>query len=261
MLLCTVRECRQALVRDGRRMVCPREHSFDIARSGYVNLLQPQERRSKNPGDMAEAVAARRRLHERGVSRPLLQGIVAVAGVEASDVVLDAGCGEGFYLGTMALETGCKGVGVDISIPAIEAAARKYPDERCQWVVANADRVVPCPGRAFTLILSITARMNVLEFARVLRTEGRLLVALPAPDDLNELRGRGREDRVARTVAEFSSRFVLTEQERVTTTADLDASGVADVLHSIYRPIQENDPVAGRVTFSLDLLLFLPRGH
>jgi 23S rRNA (guanine745-N1)-methyltransferase len=254
MLLCTVRECRQALIRDSRRMICPRGHSFDIARSGYVNLLQPQERRSKNPGDTAEAVAARRRLHDRGVSRPLLQGIATFTNLTSTDVVLDAGCGEGFYLGTMAQESGCSGVGVDISIPAIDAAARKYPD-RCQWVVANADRMVPCEDQAFTLVLSITARMNVAEFRRVLRPDGRLLVALPAPDDLIELRGKGREDRIARTVEEFSSQFALTKQDRVTTCADLDATGVEDVLHSIYRPMQPKEPSPGPVTFSFDLLL------
>ncbi len=38
--------------------------------------------------------------------------------------------------------------------------------------------------------------MNVSEFRRVLRDDGRLLVAIPAPDDLIELRGEGK-DRVA----------------------------------------------------------------
>ena len=62
LLLCPVRGCHLALTREEKRVVCARGHSFDIARSGYINLLQPQERRSKNPGDTADAVAARRRL-------------------------------------------------------------------------------------------------------------------------------------------------------------------------------------------------------
>ena len=65
MLLCTVRTCHQPLVREERRVICARGHSFDVARSGYINLLQPQDRRSKQPGDTADAVAARRRLHDR----------------------------------------------------------------------------------------------------------------------------------------------------------------------------------------------------
>ena len=60
-----------------------------------------------------------------------------------------------------------------------------------------------------SLVLSITARMNASEFRRVLRDGGRLLIGIPAPDDLIELRGAGR-DRVARTVETFRSDFKLT---------------------------------------------------
>ena len=84
MLQCPVRDCQMALVREGRRLVCPRNHSFDVARSGYINLLQPQERRSKQPGDTLAAVAARRRLHDRGFTAPLLAGIAELAHATAS---------------------------------------------------------------------------------------------------------------------------------------------------------------------------------
>src|SRR3954449_2520287 len=141
MLLCPVRDCRLILAREERRVVCTRGHSFDVARSGYINLLQPQERRSDQPGDTAAAVAARRRLHDLGITGPLLDGIAAIVAPLSSDIVLDAGCGDGFYLGTLARQTGFDAHGVDISIPAIDAAARRYPE--CEWIVANADRIVP----------------------------------------------------------------------------------------------------------------------
>src|SRR6266568_625653 len=95
MLLCTVRECHQPLRREERRFVCACGHAFDIARSGYVNLLQPNERRSRNPGDSAEAVAARRRLHDRGLLEPIL---LAVRTMASGDDVLDVGCGDGYWL-------------------------------------------------------------------------------------------------------------------------------------------------------------------
>src|SRR5437016_10979354 len=93
MLLCPVRNCRMALVREKRRLICPRGHSFDVARSGYINLLQPQDRRSKQPGDTVAAVAARRRLHDRGVTGPLLQAIGEIMAASPGDIVLDSGCG------------------------------------------------------------------------------------------------------------------------------------------------------------------------
>src|ERR1700737_3545321 len=158
MLLCPVRNCRMALVREERRVLCPRGHSFDVARSGYINLLQPQERRSKQPGDTAAAVRPRRRFHDRGATEPFLNAIGEMVAPSAGDVVLDAGCGDGFYLGGLARQTGFDAHGVDISIPAVDAAARRYPEH--EWIVANADRVLPYADRSFSIDLSITARMN-----------------------------------------------------------------------------------------------------
>jgi 23S rRNA (guanine745-N1)-methyltransferase len=253
MLICPVRDCHLPLAREERRLLCPRGHSFDVARSGYINLLQPQERRSKLPGDTVDAISARRRLHDRGVTEPLLHAIAEMMAGGPSDVVLDAGCGDGFYLGTLASQTGFDAHGVDISTAAVDAAARRYPG--CEWIVANADRFLPFADQSFSIVLSITARMNAGEFRRVLRDGGRLLVALPAPDDLIELRGTGR-DRVARTIQTFAHGFKLIDQRRVTAAADLDDDAVQDVLLSIYRPMRAQPAEAMRVTFSLDLLLF-----
>src|SRR5436190_5946211 len=205
-LLCTVRTCHLPVSREERRVICPRGHAFDVARSGYINLLQPQERRSRNPGDSEEAVAARRRFLGRGHAEPLLAAIRAL--IPDSRDLLDAGCGEGYYLGSLG-----RGSGIDISTAAIDLAARRYP--QCEWIVANADRFIPYADASFDLVISITGRMNAGEFRRVLRDDGRLLVAVSAPDDLIELRGRGR-DRVARTIATFND-FELIKRDRVAT--------------------------------------------
>ncbi len=241
------------LIRSQQRLLCERGHSFDVARSGYINLLQPRDRRSRQPGDTVAAVAARRRLHDAGVTGPLLAAIAEILCPSRSDVVLDAGCGDGFYLGSLARQAGFSGHGVDISVSAIEAAARRYPE--CEWIVANADRFVPYAAGSFSIVMSITARMNSGEFRRVLRGDGRLLIALPAPDDLIELRGSG-QDRTERTIRTFAHDFTLADRRRVTTTAELNAAAVHDVLLSIYRPMRSRPAEEMRVTFSLDLLLF-----
>ena len=255
-LLCPVRGCRLPLARERRRLACARGHSFDIARSGYVNLLQPQDRRSKQPGDSADAVKARRRLHEQGITTPLLAAISEMIQASRTDNVLDAGCGEGFYLGSLARALGFSAHGIDISIPAVDAAARSYPE--CEWLVANADRFVPYADESFTLVQSITARTNSSEFRRVLRADGRLLVAVPSPEDLKELRGVGK-DRVERIVETFANCFEIVKQHRVSTQVELDAASVKDVLLSIYRPMRSQPVEALRLTFSLDLRLFRPR--
>jgi 23S rRNA (guanine745-N1)-methyltransferase len=121
------------------------------------------------------------------VTRPLLDAIAELSNVADDDVVLDAGCGDGFYLGSLTRRNNREAHGIDISIPAIDAAARRFPD--CEWIVGNADRFVPYADATFTLVLSITARMNRPEFRRVIRDDGRLLVAIPSPEDFAERDG------------------------------------------------------------------------
>src|SRR6204780_3444343 len=106
MLVCPVRNCTLPLVSSQQRLLWERGHSFDIARSGYINLLQPQDRRSNQPGDTVAAVAARRRLHDGGATAPLLDAIGEILAASESDVALDAGCGDGFYLGSLAARAG-----------------------------------------------------------------------------------------------------------------------------------------------------------
>ena len=255
VLICPVRDCHLALMRAEQRLICASGHSFDVARSGIPHQT------CFNPRTGGRSSPATRRLPSWGgggctigrVTGLCSGGIAEIVAGEPSDIVLDAGCGDGFYLGALARQTGFAAHGIDIAIPAIDAAARRYPG--CEWIVANADRLVPYSDRSFTIVLSITGRMNAGEFRRVLRDDGRLLVAIPAPEDLLELRGQGR-DRVTRTVETFARDFRLLDQHRVATTADLDAAAVHDVLLSIYRPMRLEPAAAMRVTFSLDLLLF-----
>jgi 23S rRNA (guanine745-N1)-methyltransferase len=237
------------LHRDGHRFVCHNAHSFDIAASGYINLLQPQDRRSRNPGDSAAAIEGRRRFLDRGFAEPLQR---AIGDLMKEGPLLDAGCGDGYYLGSISIDDRC---GIDISAAAIDLAARRYPD--CQWVVANADRFVPYADRSFATVMSITGRMNRAEFRRVLVDDGRLLVAVSAPDDLVELRGPSR-DRVQRTIDSFAPDFELIERRRARAVADLDAESVRDIRAATYRPSSSRAESPAHVTLSLDLLLFRP---
>ncbi len=190
------------------------------------------------------------------MSAPLLKSILDAIAVKPDERILDASCGDGFYLAGLAREARAEAHGIDISIPAVNAAAKRYPE--FEWIVANADRFVPYEDASFDVVLSITGRMNSTEFRRVLHEDGRLLVAIPAPDDLKELRGEGR-DRSARTIEDFAGEFTLVQRSVAAVSVDLDAAGVEDVLVSIYRPIRKEAPEAMRLTFSLDLLLFHPK--
>lgn len=267
-LICTVRECRQPLERVERRYVCANRHTFDVARSGYVNLLQPQDKRSKTPGDTEAAVAARRRFLQSGVTEPLVAAIVEALPLRPQQSLLDVGCGEGHHLAAFRRAYDIGACGTDISIPAVDLAARSHPD--IFWVVANADRVLPWADGSFDAITSITARLNSLEFRRLLKSSGRVLLALPAPEDLIELReavlGEAvARDRVQRTIAMFEEHFTVVSTQRVTHRGRLDARAVEDVMTSSYRGLRarERERMAAisslDVTLARDLLLLQPR--
>jgi 23S rRNA (guanine745-N1)-methyltransferase len=264
-LLCTVRDCRLPLTDYATVFRCASKHSFDVARSGYVNLLQPQDRRSAHPGDTKEAVAARRRLFDAGHSDPLIEAIGNLVEAIPRDTLLDCGCGEGSILGALVARfPEIEAAGTDISTPAIDAAAKRFPQPR--WVIANADRFLPWPGASFDVLLSITARLNPVEFRRVLKPGGHLLIALAAPDDLLELRrhvlGEGLErDRVERAVRELAA-FTPVRRETVRYTCDLDVDALRDLLTSTYRGargsqqerVESLQPMT--VTMSREILLF-----
>jgi 23S rRNA (guanine745-N1)-methyltransferase len=270
-LVCPVRGCSGALRWEPSQASCPRGHLFDRARSGYCNLLQVQERRSKHPGDTKAAVQARRRCLARGLGDALREALcrrVEGLGLPAAALVLDAGCGEGYYLHALCSRFDFEGWGVDISTAAIDAAARAYPVAR--WVVANADRTLPFADGCFDLITSITARKNPAEFRRMLAPGGRLLVAVAHEDDQVELRGAlfgelPDSDRGGATVAAFEPLFELEEEQVVSSRALLDPAGLKDLLMGSYRGerFSAQEGLAGlqtlEVTLSYRLLSFRPR--
>src|SRR5690606_1269304 len=148
-LACTVRGCGRALARHDRTFACPAGHAYDVARSGYVNLLQPHDRRSPAPGDSREAVEARARLVSAGVGRRLVDAVVERVSRLAlgdSPVVAALGSGIGDALGALADTRPVNGVGIDLSAAAADRAARRFP--RLTWVVANADRRLPLLDRS-----------------------------------------------------------------------------------------------------------------
>jgi 23S rRNA (guanine745-N1)-methyltransferase len=276
-LLCPVRNCGETLSREGRSYACLRGHSFDVARSGYLNLLQPQDRKSPNAGDSRESVAARGRFLAAGYETPFVQTLLATItrlGLPASSegvggaAVLDVGCGTGFYLGAVAAALGAEAHGTDLSVPAIELAAKGHPETL--FVVANADRFLPYAPGSFDLALSLTARRHGPELRRVLAEDGFLLVAVPGPDDLVELRTAvlGQtvlRDRGETTAEALAAEFTLVERQTVRWSADLDAGAVRDVLAATYRGARERERERSAalggltVTLSREILVFRPR--
>ena len=274
-LSCTVRGCGAPLHQANRSFVCDRGHAFDVARSGYVSLLQPQDRKSLYAGDSRAAVQARTELLTAGIGAALLDAVVARAATLHLEgqppVVVELGCGSGDSLGRLAATREIAGAGIDLSTAAAAEAARRFPS--LTWVVANADRRLPLLDASVDLAVSVHARRNPTECRRILRTDGFLLVAVPGPSDLIELRelvqGEAvHRDRVQALVAEHDACFTVLEQTSATQTLDLDRGALRNLLRGTYRGerLSESPRVQSldrlTVTLASDIVLFKPRtGH
>jgi len=270
-LACSVRDCWLPLERNGRTLVCSRGHSYDVARSGYVNLLQPQDRRSRSAGDSKAAVDARARLLAAGVGGVVLDTFVkkaAALDLGEQGVVIDLGSGAGDALGGLASMRSITGVGIDLSTAAAEYSARRYP--ALTWVVANADRRLPLLDQSANLILSLHARRNPAECVRILRPSGFLLIAVPAHDDLVELRavvqGQGLErERADRLLAEHEPLFTLVDRSSVREQHRLEREALLDLLRGTYRgertsaATRVGDLGSLEVTLASDFFLFARR--
>ncbi|SNY51790.1 23S rRNA m(1)G-745 methyltransferase [Arsukibacterium tuosuense] len=185
MYICPL--CRQPLPLTGRQYRCASNHSFDLAKEGYVNLLPVQQKNSKDPGDNKLMIDARRAFLESAAYQPLSDAVNKLVLQAAAATVLDLGCGEGYYSGRLqqASEQAIRLSGIDISKAAVKYAARHYP--AIDFAVASAYQL-PFADNSFDSIIRIYAPSDNSELQRVIKPQGRLISVNPGPNHLLEMK-------------------------------------------------------------------------
>ncbi|MFD2229762.1 putative RNA methyltransferase [Alkalimarinus sediminis] len=210
-LICPV--CSLSLTRANKQFICDNNHQFDVAKQGYVNLLQPQHKKSKQPGDSPEMVEARYRFLDKGyygaisdqLNQLLLQDLSAKITTNPCYRVTDAGSGEGYY--TQRLEHFLTShapstesnpsaqkieiIGFDIAQKAVKASCRR--SKSIQWVTATSSHI-PVADHSQDAVLSLFSRIVPEEFSRILKQDGVLYVASTGPNHLIELRRQLYQD-------------------------------------------------------------------
>ena len=183
-LLCPV--CAGALTREQNTCRCKSNHSFDVARQGYVNLLTVQQKHSLHPGDTKEQVLARRRFLDAGFYAPIANALCQTAKeFGCQGAVLDAGCGEGYYSNQLQKALDADLLGLDVSKEAVRVAAGKY--KNCQFVCGTAAHL-PVKDHSIDLLTSLFAVTLPEEFSRVLKKDGIFIQVLAAKDHLMGLK-------------------------------------------------------------------------
>jgi 23S rRNA (guanine745-N1)-methyltransferase len=295
-LLCPV--CAEPLQLSERTYRCTNNHSFDLAKEGYLNLLLSHQRKSKNPGDDKAMIQARRRFFDSGAFDPLSDLIQRSTSHLPHPTILDCGCGEGHFLGALSedsstrlrlgsplrspsfggqaaglsrhsLLTSAEGVappatservgraslsalaeqapslprsawrasqffGVDISKEAIRCAAKRYKE--ATWIVANGMRELPFADDSMDVILSVLAPRNTEEFARILKADGQLILGVPGPNHLIELRtllnanAGDFEEKADEAADKCAPQFAETNRELLSYSQLLNCEQIADLI-------------------------------
>ncbi len=245
ILQCPV--CRNPLLNSADGYQCSNNHTFDAAREGYVNVLLSHKKNSKEPGDNKEMIRSRRRFLDLGLYDRISDGInEAIAGnlpepgEKNAFNVLDAGCGEGFYLKRLkeflAQRSGTRVpveyYGVDISKFAVRQATQR--DWTISWFVASIIDL-PFVQSSFDMILNIFSPADFPEFSRVLGGTGKLLTVSPGPRHLNGLRKiiypNAREHAPSTICEEAIGLFSLSTETRINYQVELKSrEAIMDLL-------------------------------
>ncbi len=235
---------------DGSKNAKNSNHSFDVARQGYVNLLPVQQKKSKMPGDSQASILARQNFLQSNFYQPLQNLICQLISknLSANTTWLDVGCGEGYYSHVIAnIEKVENLIAIDISKSAVQQLA-KNTDKQNLWRNAktseNNNKIYPLVASASQLplkdnsvqgITSIFSPIFTEELARVLVPQGILVTAKPDKNHLSSVR-QGLFD----TVKEHNSDkfieqlkkvdFQLIEQATIQNEFRLNHEELADLL-------------------------------
>ncbi|MGZ8176488.1 putative RNA methyltransferase [Williamsia sp. SKLECPSW1] len=214
---------------DERTVICDRGHTFDIARQGYVSLLNGSTHGLRS--DTPEMIAARDRVQGAGHFDPVTDALLDAS---IGSTVLDVGAGTGHHLArVVADDPRRRGVGLDLSKPGARAIARR--SDRVGAVVADAWTRLPVRSGVVDTVLSVFSPRNVAEFARVLDPGGRVVIVAPTPRHLGEIVAPmgmigvdpTKSDRIGATMG---SAFTRVDRVLVEYTVDADRALVADLV-------------------------------
>ncbi len=183
-LICPRCGCR--LSRNGGSLFCFFKHCYDIASSGYVNLVLSGAKPQDNSGDNKEMMQARRRTMDRGYYKALADKIVEIIGSYPHGDILDVGCGEGYVTGRIADAYPESNVrGSDLAKNAVLLADKRY--KNASFIVGNSASLPILEG-SVDVCVAVFTPTYFGELERIIKKGGVLIKVNPASEHLLDLK-------------------------------------------------------------------------
>ena len=238
--------CSAPLKLEGRSFLCQNRHCFDRAKQGYVNLLT----NGGSHGDNREMIRARRDFlwaeHYSPLADELCRAIADCALPDRVTDIVDAGCGEGYYTAKVDSYLRERGIehhicGIDVSRDACAYAAKAV--KAADFAVASVYSM-PFADQSADIVTSLFAPSAPEEYIRVLRPEGKLIIALPGVRHLYGLKEILYDTPYENELSEFGvDGFTLTDRKSIAFTRSLDNQS-AQALFAM-TPYYYNTPESG----------------
>lgn len=194
--ICPVCDCELTL--NGKTYQCINNHCYDKAKSGYVNLYLSQTKKEKVHGDDRAMLLARRNFLDKEYYKPLLDKIldIIIKFLKHDGVILDAGCGEGWYTDHICRELKRKNfnvsaIGIDISKNAVDLLAKR--NKEIESAVASAYKM-PIRSDSCDIVLSVFAPFCPEEIHRILKRGAVFIRVYPLEKHLFSLKKLIYED-------------------------------------------------------------------
>ena len=189
-------KCKSQLSVCLKTMKCVNNHSYDIAKQGYVNLVLGN---SGSGGDDKEMCRSRHEFHCCDYYKCLSEKLAGICVENDFKSILDAGCGEGYYLrkirdaykaSEIKFESLC---GIDLAKEAVSIAAKSEKNVdvtmKIRYAVAGIFDM-PVVDGSIDCVLSVFAPVPDKEAFRVLNENGTLIVVSPGEKHLEGLMKR-----------------------------------------------------------------------
>ena len=170
-----------------------KNHNFDISASGYVNLLKPGKMNNFKAGDSKEMIKARTSFLSSGAYAPIRDMICKLCLELGGDIIIDAGCGEGYYTeGIAKSNTSATVFGFDMSKFGCEHGAKSAKRGNVKNVFYSVSSIfdMPVNDHSADTIVNMFAPVANEEFLRVLKSGGYMIIVSAGINHLNGLKSR-----------------------------------------------------------------------
>ena len=229
---------------------CDNKHHFDRSEQGYWVFAKPQKQ--KPVGDSRQLMRSKRFLLGSGIFSPVIEAVADTIAKRFANVsaisLLDFDAGDGYFLRALAPQLSAiapsmavQPYGVIDAENAIFAAAKAQTPG---WLCLGSTKKLPFADDNFDLVTVFDKPLKGKEWLRVVKPDGLVLLVIPGPRHLWQLKGHVYPDLTEKPFApNLPSQVTILHTESVSFTLQVNGEQAITLLEMTPFAWRANDKV------------------